>query len=453
MAQRLIVIGGVAGGTSAASRARRIDPKMEITLFEAGDHVSYGACDEPYFIGGVVPSWENLLVRRPEVFREKQNIDMRLGHTVTKIDVDAKTVDVRNEETGEEFSAAWDRLILATGARPTFLPVPGADAPNVFYLKSLDSARKIDAFLREHQPKKVVSIGAGFINLEMAEALHAHGLQNTILDRNSTPGSSLVENDIGKGLADELVAQDIEYVPNAQATRFLQTDGWVTAVETDGATYETDMVMVGVGVLPNVELGVAAGIATGPTGAYAVDERMETNVPGVFAAGDCAESFHRIAGKPGHFPLGDIANKHGWTAGENAAGGDAVFKGALGSFHFKCFDLEVGVTGLTEAAAKRAGFDPFVNLITHFSRSHAQPGRQPIIVRLVIDRTSGKLLGGQLAGREGAALRVNTLAMALHAGLTVEELSQADLAYAPPFSPVMDPLLIAARTAIKRLKK
>ena len=454
MSKRLIVIGGVAAGTSAASRARRVDADLEIILFEAGEHISYGACDEPYFISGVIPSWENLLVRLPRVFREKQNIDIRLGHEVTKIDPEAKSVTVLIKETGETEEFNYDTLILATGARPRPLPLPGHDAPNVFHLKSLDSARAIDTFIRERKPRQAVSIGAGFINLEMAEALHARGVENTILTRSPLPAGRQFEQEIGALIVDELRERGVHYEPSHPTTG-LKTDanGWVTAVQAGDDSFDADMVLVAIGVHPNVEIGVAAGVAVGPTGAFAVDDHLRTNVPDIFAAGDCAETINRINGQPAHYPLGDIANKHGWTAGENAAGGDLTYGGALGSFHFKCFELEIGVTGLTEAQAREAGFDPLVNLITHNSRAHAQPGKQKITVRLVLDRQTGRILGGQVAGKEGAALRINTLAVAVHAGMTVEELNAVDFAYAPPFSPVIDPLLIAARTSVKKLAK
>ena len=453
MGKRLIVVGGVAAGTSAASRARRTDPDLEIILFENEQFVSYGACDEPYFISGVVPSYENLLVRRPEVFRKKQNIDIRLNHEVTAIDADKKSVTVLNKESGQTETYDYDALILATGARPRMVDLPDADAPNVFQIKSLDSAVALDAFLREHQPKKAVTLGAGFIALEMAEALHARGVDVTILHRSDKPGS-IFAREIADVIGQELADQGVTYIPNTLPTRFVLDDnGLVTAVETDNGTYEADLVIAALGVWPNVEIGTAAGVKTGSSGAFAVDNHMRTNVADIYAAGDCTESINRVSGLPHLYPLGDIANKHGWTAGENAAGGDITYDGALGSLHMKCFDLEIGTTGIDEREAEKAGFEPFVNVITHRSRAHAQPASQPITVRLVSDRKTRRLLGAQIVGKEGAALRTNVLAVAVHAGLTVDELNAVDMAYAPPFSPVIDPTLMAARDAMKRLDK
>ncbi|HPQ67876.1 MAG TPA: FAD-dependent oxidoreductase [bacterium] len=451
MAKRLIVIGGVAAGTSAASRARRFDENLEIILFEAGPYISYGACDEPYFIAGVVPKWENLLVRPPDVFRKKQNIDVRLHHEVTAIDPMKKEVTVHNitEDRIEQYT--YDTLILATGARPRRLDIPGADAPNVFHIKSLESAIALDEFIRAKKPQRAVSIGAGFIVLELAEALHARGVANVILHRSDKPGK-VVEAELSAHIRAELEKQGVGYVPNTAPKRFILDDrGLVTAVATDNETYPADLIIAGLGVVPNVEIGTAAGVLIGPSGAFAVDDHMRTNVPDIYAAGDCTETINRVSGLPHLYPLGDIANKHGWTAGENAAGGDIVYPGAIGSMHFKCFDLEVGATGIGEDEARRAGFDVFTNVVTHRSRAHAQPASKPIHVKLVVDKKSRRLLGAQIVGAEGAALRTNVLAMAVHAGLTVDQLADADLAYAPPFSPVIDPVLIAGRDAVKKL--
>jgi len=451
MGKRLIVIGGVAAGTSAAGRARRIAPDMEITLFEAGPYVSYGACDEPYFIAGVVPSWDKLLVRSPQEFRDRQKIDIRLGRRVTRVDPTAKTVEVLVAETGRIETHAYDALIFATGARPRPLWLAGGDAANVFHLKSLDSARRLDVFIRENAPRRAVCLGAGFIVLELTEALHRRGVACTILHRSDKPGS-ILEREIAELVRRELERQGVVYIPHALPTALERdANGLVTAVRAGDASYPADLVVAGLGVLPNVEVGAAAGLKVGPTGAFAVDEGMRTNLPDIYAAGDCVETINRVSGLPHHYPLGDLANKQGWTAGENAAGGRAVYRGAIGSLHFKCFDLEVGVTGLGIAEAVKAGFDPATTVITHRSRAHAQPGSHPITVKLIADRPSGRLLGGQIAGREGAALRINTLAMAVHAGLTVAALNEADLAYAPPFSPVIDPILVAARDLVKKL--
>jgi CoA-dependent NAD(P)H sulfur oxidoreductase len=448
--KKLIVVGGVAGGTSAASRARRTSKDLEIVIYEKGEFVSYGACDEPYYIGGEVPRWEDLLVRAPEVFEQKQQIQVRLRHEVTAIDVAAQTVTIHNHQTGEEFNDHWDRLILATGARPRSLPLPGADLPGNFQLKFLPQARAIKEFITQEKPQKAVIIGAGYVGLEMAEALAQNQLQVTLLHRRELPGSGL-EPSIARVLLGELEEKGVTFLPQAEVQRFeAGSHGRVQQVITPQETYPADLVLTAIGVEPVVELAQSAGVALGATGAIDTNERQETNIPGIYAAGDCCEVIHRVSGQPIFTPLGDIANKQGWCAGENAAGGEATYPGAIGSSHFKCFDLEIGVTGLNEEQA-RPHFDVLSNTTEHSSRAHPQPQKKKITLTLLADRSSRRLLGAQIVGKEGAALRINTLALAVGLGLTIDQLNEADLAYAPPFSPVIDPILVAARVLQKKL--
>ncbi len=451
MTKRMIVIGGVAAGTSAASRARRTGPDLEIILFEKGPYISYGACDEPYFIAGEVPNYDGLLVRRPEVFRQKQNIDIRLHHEVTDIDAHQRIVTVCDRQNNITETLGWDSLVLATGARPRLPDLPGCDAANVFSLKTLTSAIALKEFIEKNKPRRVVTLGAGFIALEMAEAFAALGIENTILHRGTRPGGRL-EPEIAEKILDVLETHDVPYVNELTLERFVQNSkGLVEAVETDKQKFDADLVLAGIGVDPCTELAGAAGVRLGPTGAIAVDARQETNVKGVYAAGDCCESYNLITGKAVFTPLGDIANKQGWTAGENAAGGDIAYPGPIGSWQFKCFELEVASTGLLASEAQEAGFEVFTNVIKHRSRTHAQPKSREIVVKLIADRATHRILGGQMAGREGAALRIQALAVAVTNGMTVEQLAGVDFAYAPPFSPVIDPILIAARDATKRL--
>jgi len=452
MPEKLLVIGGVAGGTSAASRARRINPDMEITIFEKGDFVSYGACDEPYFLSGEIDSWERLLVRSPQQFKEKQNINVRTHCEVMAISPQEKSITVFHRQTEKTETHKYDRLIIATGAKPRPCNLPGAEAANLFSLKFLDQAWALDEYIKARKPTRVVTIGAGFIAMEMAEAFTKRGLKNTVLHRSSRPGGN-TEPEIAEWLLEELQKQGVTYIPACKPLRFeLDDNNLIRAVVTDKGLFETDMVLWAAGVVPEVALATAAGVKMGPTGAIATDERMGTSIPGVFAAGDCCEVTHLISGRKIFTPLGDIANKQGWTAGENAAGGNALYKGAAGSMHFRCFDMEIGMTGLTEAQASEYGFNVLSCCIDHASRSHAQPGRKPIRIKLVADCNTRRLLGAQIAGREGAALRINTLAVALQAGLTIEEINRLDLAYAPPFSPVMDPFLLAARVLSKDIQ-
>ncbi len=451
MPGRLIVIGGVAAGTSAASRARRTDKDLEIILFEKGQFVSYGACDEPFLLAGEIEKPEKLLVRSPEVFREKQNIDIRLNHEVTRIITDAKKVEVKNHETKKTELHDYDSLVIATGARPRPLDLPGTDAPNFFQLKFLQQAISIYNFLNDRRPKKAVTIGAGFIALEMAEAFHKRGIENTIINYSDRVGGRL-EPEIQEPVKSILEEKGVKCRPLTKVLELEKDDrGMIRRVRTDKGDFDCDLVLCSIGVVPEVRLAKDAGVGLGKTGAIAVNERMETDIKGVFAAGDCAETYNRISREYTYTPLGDIANRQGWTAGENAAGGDIKYPGALGSWHFRCFDMEVGASGLLAADAERLGYDVFTNFIEHRSRSHAQPKSRKIVVKLVADRKTRRLLGAQMAGREGAGLRINALAVALYNGMTVDELADVDMAYSPPFSPVIDPILIAARDATKAI--
>jgi CoA-dependent NAD(P)H sulfur oxidoreductase len=448
--KKLVVIGGVAGGTSAASRARRTDDNLDIVIYEKGPYVSYGACDEPYFVGGVVPTWENLLVRAPEEFENRQNIKVRLLHEVTSIDVENHFVEVTNLKTGESFTEPWDRLVISTGAAPRSLEIPGAKLPGVFQLKFLEQAKAIKTHIKAVQPQNAVILGAGFIAMEMAEALTENGIHVTICHRSSVPGGN-IEPEIGEKIKEALKDHGVAYVPNCNVASIESgSDGSANAVKTDQGDFEAQLVLVAVGVRPEIALAKGAGVKLGPTGAIEVDNRQATNINGIFAAGDCCETINRVTGKPIHTPLGDLANKQGWTAGENAAGGDAHFHGSLASMHFKCFDLEVGMTGLTEREAEKLGINAISISITHSSRAHPQPGKKPILVKLVAEKSTGKLLGGQICGKEGAALRINSLATALFNEMTIERMTQLDFAYAPPFSPVIDPILLAARVFSKK---
>lgn len=449
---KLVVIGGVAAGTSAAGRAKRTDPSMEVVIFEKDYFVSYGACDEPYYIKGEIESWENLLVRAPEEFEKRQNIKIRLRHEVTAIDVPKKTVTVKNLETGEIFDESWDRLILATGARPRPLELPGNDLVGVFQLKFLNQARQIKEFIDRENPETAVILGAGFIALEMAEALSHNGIAVTICHRSNKPGGR-TEEEIADKIRETLAENGVRYIPDCAVQKLLSAkSGKVGQVLTDKGTLLADMVLVATGVVPSVELARQAKINIGPTGAIETDEKMATSIKNIWAAGDCCQTIQRITGRPMFTPLGDIANKQGWTAGENSAGGDALFRGGLGSVHFRCFDLEVGMTGLNEREAKE-DFQVVSRTIQHRSRAHAQPKGVKITVKLIVDKKTHRIIGAQTAGKEGAAHRINTLAVAVHNGMTIEEMNELDFAYAPPFSAVIDPILMAARVILKDLRK
>ena len=368
-----------------------------------------------------------------------------------RIEPGAKKLRVRNLESGKEHEESYDRLIIATGAKPRELNIPGVNLSNVFRLKFLEEAIRLKKCLETEKPARVVSIGAGFIALEMAEAFRGRGLQNTILHNDLLPGGKL-EPEIAGLVRKELEEHGVKYIPHAVVQEFSEgAGGRVGEVVTAGGNYPADLVLLSVGVVPEIKLAKDAGVALGPTGAIAVNERQETSLPGIYAAGDCCEVKNRVSGQPVYLPLGDVANKQGWVAGENAAGGKVTYPGVLGSAQFKCFDLEIGQTGLLVQEAEKLGFSVYTQLIEDASRTRIYPGSRPILVKLIVDRRSHVLLGAQIAGKDGAALRINTLAVAVYKKMTVEEMAELDFAYAPPFSPAIDPILVAARAAAKEM--
>ena len=341
--------------------------------------------------------------------------------------------------------------MIATGSRPRPLNIPGCERENIFRLKTLEEAIRLRTFIDTRNPRKAVSIGAGFIALEMAEAFRGRGIENTILHRGSLPRGRL-DPEISKKILETLTAHGVEFVPEAALREFSgDGSGPVREVHTDRGVFPADLVLASIGVVPDTDLARQAGIEIGPSGGIAVNERQETNLPGVYAAGDCCEVLHRVSGERVSIQLGDLANKQGWVAGENAGGGNASYPGVIGSAQFKCFELEIGQTGLGEQEAQRLGFRPVGRVIEDASRARVYPGSQPILIKLIIDRDSHRLLGAQITGTDGAALRINTLAVAVDRGMTVEELARLDFAYAPPFSPAIDPILVAARVAEKDL--
>jgi NADPH-dependent 2,4-dienoyl-CoA reductase/sulfur reductase-like enzyme len=446
--RRLVVIGGVAGGMSAAARARRMDPELEIIAYEKTGYVSYGSCGLPYLIAGVVANGSDLVARTPEKFREG-GIEVHTRHEVTSIDVSRQEVRVRSLDERREFSVPYDLLVIATGGAAVEPPIPGTDLGGVFSLRHVEDGIMIKEFLSEKGPRRAVIVGGGYIGVEVAEAFVERGLETTLLTR---PGQVLAnfDPDMAELMQDELERHGVA-VSVDDTAQAIEGDpaGRARAVISSRGRYEADLVMLAAGVRPQSALAKEAGIKLGVKGAIAVDAGMRTNVPGVFAAGDCAEAFHLLLNQPSYLPLGTTANKQGRVAGTNAAGGDVSFGGIVGTSITKAFGLGIGVTGLTEKKVQELGRRAEAVSIQHLSRAHYYPSPGPLHVKLVWDPTEGTILGGQIAGPVGDAKRIDVLAAAVHQGITIQELQGFDLSYAPPFAPVWDPLLVAARVAIK----
>jgi NADPH-dependent 2,4-dienoyl-CoA reductase/sulfur reductase-like enzyme len=431
----LVVIGGVAAGLSAATRARRVDPRLEIVVLEQGPAISYGACGLPYFVEGRVRETADLVVYTPEYFRKERKIDVRTGARVAAISHPRREVTL---ESGAR--VAYDKLVIATGARCDTSGIQGAGQPHVFTLHTLGDAERMRAFLRERQPRRAVVVGGGYIGVEVADALRRNGVGVTLLERSR---HLLLRDDAAftAAVRKQLEAHGVE-VRSETAAGVIDSGG------VDGIA--CDMVVIAAGFRPNVELAAEAGVRIGRSGAIGTDDRMETNLRGVYAAGDCAEVTHLVTGRPAYIPLGTTANKCGRVAGANAAGGRERFAGIVGTSIVSIFGMGFATTGFSVEQARAEGFTPVAARIQARARPRYFQGAKTT-VELVADRTSRRLVGGSVIGEEGAAGRIDVIAAALANRMRVDEFEQLDLAYSPPFSTVWDPLLVAAQQLMKEL--
>ncbi len=446
--QKLVVIGGDAAGMTAASQARRLNKNLDIVAFERGPHTSYSACGMPYYIGNLVGDERSLIARSPQAFRAN-GIDARVLHEVEEIDLPNQRVRVRSLDTGEVFHEPYDDLLIATGALPVKPKIPGIDANNVFTLAILQDGIRVRQFIDEQHPRRAVVVGGGYIGIEMAEAFLLRGIETTMVEQLPEVMSTL-DPDMGRLVSEALRSSGVTLLLNERVESFETVGDRVASVITDQRSIEADIVVLGIGVRPNTELAVAAGIPLGDTGAIWVDERQHTRVDHVWSAGDCAESSHIVSKRPIHVALGTVANKTGLVCGINLAGGDARFPGVLGTAITKLFDTEIARTGLNESEARKAGFDAMSSTINSSTRSGYYPGSGKITVKIVTEVSTGRLLGAQIVGAPGSGKRIDTLATAITAGMTAEQFEYLDLSYAPPFSSVWDPTQIAARKAVKR---
>ncbi|WTZ44894.1 FAD-dependent oxidoreductase [Streptomyces sp. NBC_01390] len=447
--ERLVVIGGDAAGMSAASQARRLKTpgELEIVAFERGNFTSYSACGIPYWVSGDVPERDQLIARSAEEHRAR-DIDLRMRTEVMEIDVPGGRVRARDLETGAESWTSYDKLVIATGARPIRPSLPGVDAPGVHGVQTLDDGQALLDTLTTTEGRRAVVVGAGYIGVEMAEALIKRGYEVTVVNRSKEPMSTL-DPDMGRLVHEAMEGLGITMVNDAEVTKLLTgDDGRVRAVATEDAEYPADVVVLGIGVRPETTLARAAGLPVGDHGGLLTDLAMRVRGhENIWAGGDCAEVLDLVSGRHRHIPLGTHANKHGQVIGANAGGGYATFPGVVGTAVSKVCDLEIARTGLREKDAHEAGFRFTSVTIESTSRAGYYPGAALMTVKMLAEHRTGRLLGVQIVGREGAAKRVDIAAVALTAGMTVEQMTALDLGYAPPFSPVWDPVLVAARKA------
>ena len=471
--ERLVVIGGVAAGMSAASSARRVRPDMEAYVFEKDLYISYGICSVPYYVSGEVEDFRNLISLTPEMAIER-GIHVLTSQEVTGIDVKEKKVVVRNHATGKTSRVRYDKLIIANGGLPVTPPFPGIDLSRIFTIRNLHDALEIKKFIDEwntfevresssdcsyinrfgiaKRPMKAVIVGGGYIGMEMCESFRKRGLEVTVIEKADRVLGTM-DREITEIVERKIASEGVIFRNETSVTGFEGKDGIVTRVKTDKGDFDADLVLLSVGARPNSALAKEAGIELGAAGAIRVDEYLRTSAPDVYAAGDCAEALHQVTGKKVYIPLGTTANKQGRIAGENAAGLKRAFEGIVGTAVTKIFDLEVARTGLSAVEAQREGLPFFTTAIQSRSRSSAYPEGKVITVSYVVEKETGRLLGAEMVGQEGVAHRIDTLAACLYGRMTVEDVSRLDLAYAPPFATVWDPILIAANVALKKLKE
>lgn len=436
---KLVIIGSVAAGTSVAAKARRNNEDAQITIYDRDYDISYSGCGIPYYVGGEVESRDDLTPRDAAFFKKRYNIDVMTRHNVTTVDKDAKTVTVENLETGDTFTDSYDVLVLATGATSIVPLIPGVKSDNVFPIRNIQHAEATRSFVDSTSPKHATIIGAGFIGLEMAEQLKLRGVDVTIIERVPQVMPPL-DKDMACRVEEHLEKNGIELMLGETVTELIG-DGHVERVVTEsGKTIETDFVILSVGVRPNVELAMNMGVELGETGAIAVNERMETNIPDVYAAGDVAESFSIVTGKPIWRPLGSTANKMGRTAGDVITGGHLEHRGILGTGIFKVFGLAVAQTGLSEKEAREHGYDIEVLHNTKPDKP-AYMGGKDMTIKAVADRSTRQLLGIQIVGFEGVDKRIDVFVTAITLKAKVDDLFHLDLAYAPPFSTTKDPVM------------
>jgi NADPH-dependent 2,4-dienoyl-CoA reductase/sulfur reductase-like enzyme len=449
-----VIIGGDAAGMSAASQARRLKgpDELEIVAFERGHFTSYSACGIPYWVGGDVPSRDELIARSPEEHRAR-SIDLRMRTEVMEIDTAGRRVRTREVETGAEAWTTYDKLVIGTGARPVRPSLPGIDAPGVHGVQTLEDGQALLDTLARTPGRRAVVIGAGYIGVEMAEALIKRRYEVTVVNRGAEPMSTL-DPDMGRLVHDAMSGMDIEMVNGAEVTKILTgDDGRVRAVATEDAEYAADVVVLGIGVRPETDLARAAGLPLGAYGGLLTDMAMRVRGhENIWAGGDCVEVLDLVSGRERHIALGTHANKHGQVIGSNAGGGYASFPGVVGTAVSKVCDLEIARTGLREKDARAAGLQYVTVTIESTSRAGYYPGAAVMTVKMLAERLTGRLLGVQIVGREGAAKRVDIAAVALTARMTVDQMTALDLGYAPPFSPVWDPVLVAARKAVAAVR-
>lgn len=446
----IIVIGGVAAGMSAASKVRRLRPDTEIFVFEKSGYISYSACGIPYYTSNIVKSPEDLVMYDAKFFKEKRNIDVFLHHEAIAINSEKQAVLIKDLEAGIETEYQYNKLLIATGGMAYIPPIKGVDLKGIFTVRTLKDGINLKNFIGEKSPKKALIVGAGYVGMEMSEAFVRLGIDVTMLARGPNILGTM-DNEISRVIEDELKRNGVTLLKHTQVNEFTGENGYVSKANLNtGGTIDVNIAIIAAGVRPNSMIAKEAGIETDSMGAIKINERMETNIPGIYAAGDCADVFNQVLQRRVYAPLGTTANKQGKIAGENMAGENTKFRGIIGTSAFKVFDLQVARTGLTTKEAKREGFSYISNIIEENSRARYYPGISKIWVKLIARKDTGKILGAEMVGKEGVPKRIDVIATAITARMNLEDLGILDLSYAPPFAPHWDPILVAANDLKKQ---
>ena len=451
--ERFLVIGGCAAGMSAASKAKRLNANLEVIAFEKTAHVSYSACGIPYYVADFVRKATDLITITPQEFQEKRSIEVLTKHEVVDIRPVRRLVTVINLEKGQEINLAYNKLMISVGGCPHRPSIPGIDLENVFTLQTLQDGIDIRKFVDEKRPKRAAIVGGGYIAMEMAEAFRSRLLEVTIIEKQKQILPNFEEK-IAKVVEDELKKNEIKVLTSMPVVSLegnSLNEAETVMLNDANQPLAVDLVLIATGLKPNVKLAEKCGVRLGNTGAIAVDWKMQTNISNIIAAGDCVEVKNLVSGKPDYIPLGPTANKQGRVAGENIGGGHATFKGVVGTSVFKTFNLEVARTGLSSLEARRWGFDAQTVTITEKTKAGYYSGVNTIMVTIIFDKRSGRLLGAQMVGPEGVSKRIDILATALTNKMSLNEVAYLDLSYAPPFAPVWDPVLVAVNVAKGKL--
>lgn len=455
--ERIVIIGAVALGPKVACRIKRLRPDCDVLMIDQDEHISYGGCGIPYFVSGDISDISELMstsfhmVRSPEFFRDAKGVRVRNHTRALRIDRTNRSVSVKNLHSGAEEQVAYDVLVLATGSRPNRLPIPGADLPQVMSVGNLHQAMAIKERISKGEVDKAVIIGAGAIGCEMAEALSdLWGVETSVVEIAGQVLPGVLDPDLARMVARHMQEHEIDLYLNEAAAEISPSDGdCALSIKTSKRTLEADLVITAVGVQPNSQLAKEAGLLVSPGGGIVVDRRLQTSDPAIYAGGDCIELLHRITGKPVFFPQGSLANRQGRIIGTNIAGGNATFDGTIGSFTVKVFDLAVAAAGITTVQALKEGFDPCHALVVQADRAHFFPTQDLMYLTLTVDRKTRRILGVQGVSHNGDALngRIDSIAALLPYKATVEDLSNLELAYSPPFSSALDIVNALGNTA------